>query len=486
MELVCPIDAQFRDQIDALLKPPSPGHVQAKLSLSLQIYVHIFSTPTHYKTNLLTSLLSAFQEYFDQLIESSQCRGLKIKTNGEHGKGVYADLDFKEGELVLKDQMLVGAQHTMNKTFSHTSKDCNEFDSSSDLYCQSLAECASSSSNTKSPLDQEVVESLVNEKLVLPYSKCFPLPSVVSCPGGCKEASYCWSWKSISCAEADWNSSHSLLCTGERSKSVCKEALHKFIQHANETNDIFLLAAKVISSTILRYRKLKVACQQEQGKQVTPDVLGNCNLSLLLEAWKPVSMGHKRRWWDCIALPDGVHCCDEVSFRMQIRQLAFEDLVTKQTIGKGHKGYRCYSPDLHRYLVSTDVVFFEHSPFFSSKSDSSSKGEDDDWLMYEIFPSVSTEPALSEDRTLEDGLSVPVFVPVKPSNAINGAISGVAQSEDEDCLGELAIVALALVKPPIVQVYSRRREHHDTCPEPASSSSDPPPTDLDLPIGLRK
>ncbi|KAK3036698.1 hypothetical protein RJ639_031566, partial [Escallonia herrerae] len=287
MEPVCPIDAQFRDQIDTLLKPPSPGH-----------------------------------EYFDQLIESSQRLGLKIKTNGEHGKG----------ELVLKDQMLVGAQHTSNKIdclvcdfcfrfigsielqigrklyiglltgnesnrqkFSHTSKDCNEFDSSdgedkSDLYCQSLAECASSSSNMKSPLDQEVIESLVNEKLVLPYSKCFPLPSVVSCPGGCKEASYCC----ISCAEADWNSSHSLLCTGERSKSVCKEALHKFIQHANETNDIFLLAAKVISSTILRYRKLKVACQQEQGKQATPDVLENCDLSLLLEAWKPFSMGHKR------------------------------------------------------------------------------------------------------------------------------------------------------------------------------------------------
>lgn len=29
--------------------------------------------------------------------------------------GVYADIDFKEGELVLKDQMLVGAQHYSNK-----------------------------------------------------------------------------------------------------------------------------------------------------------------------------------------------------------------------------------------------------------------------------------------------------------------------------------------------------------------------------------
>ncbi|KAK2973938.1 hypothetical protein RJ640_001406 [Escallonia rubra] len=150
------------------------------------------------------------------------------------------------------------------------------------------------------------------------------------------------------------------------------------------------------------------------------------------------------------------------------------------------KGYRCYSPDLHRYLVSTDVVFSEHSPFFSSKFHSSSKGEDDDRLMYEIFPSVPIEPAISEDRTREDGLSVPVSVPVEPSNAIDGANSGVAQSEDVNGLGEQAIIPSAPVKPPIVQVYSRMREHHDTCPAPAPSSSDPPPNDLDLPIGLRK
>ncbi|KAK2986874.1 hypothetical protein RJ640_000992 [Escallonia rubra] len=150
------------------------------------------------------------------------------------------------------------------------------------------------------------------------------------------------------------------------------------------------------------------------------------------------------------------------------------------------KGYRCYSPDLHKYLVSTDVVFSEHSQFFSSKFHSSSKGEDDDWLMYEIFPSVPIEPAISEDRTREDGLLVPVSVPVEPSNATDGANSGVAQSENVNCLGEQAIVPSAPVKPPIVQVYSRRREHHDTCPAPVPSSSDPPSNDLDLPIGLRK
>ena len=31
-----------------------------------------------------------------------------------------------------------------------------------------------------------------------------------------------------------------------------------------------------------------------------------------------------------------------------------------------HKGYRCYSPQTHRYFLSADVTFFEDSPFFSS------------------------------------------------------------------------------------------------------------------------
>jgi len=107
-----------------------------------------------------------------------------------------------------------------------------------------------------------------------------------------------------------------------RSKSVNKEALLKFFQHANETNDIFLLAAKVVTFTILKYRKLKASYPEDQGKCRTD----NCDLSLLSEAWKPVSMGFKRRWWECIALPDDVDSCDEAAFRMQIKELAFTSL----------------------------------------------------------------------------------------------------------------------------------------------------------------
>ncbi|KAK3027433.1 hypothetical protein RJ639_042073 [Escallonia herrerae] len=99
---------------------------------------------------------------------------------------------------------------------------------------------------------------------------------------------------------------------------------------------------------------------------------------------------------------------------------------------------------------------------------------------------VPIESVILEDRTLEDSLSTPVYVPVEPSIATDGDSSDVKQLEDMDCLGEQAIVPSAPMKPPIVQVHSWRPEHHDTCPAPALSPSDPPPTDLDLPIGLRK
>ena len=51
--------------------------------------------------------------------------------------------------------------------------------------------CSSSSSRNNSQLPTETVESLMHEKLALPYSNEFPLPSVINCPGGCKEVYYC-------------------------------------------------------------------------------------------------------------------------------------------------------------------------------------------------------------------------------------------------------------------------------------------------------
>ncbi|XP_010240963.1 PREDICTED: histone-lysine N-methyltransferase ATXR2 isoform X2 [Nelumbo nucifera] len=316
--------------------------------------------------------LMSSTEYFAQLIATRQCRGLTIKQNGDFGKGVYADIEFREGELVLKDQMLVGSQHSSNKvdclvcsycfrfigsielqigrklylqdlgissskecvleTYSQPSKQCCADDSSNEDFMtdnDDLVACTSSSQNDKIPLPKEVIQSLMNGNLVLPYSKQFSLPTVVSCPGGCGEAYYC----SESCAKVDWELFHSLLCTGERSGSSCREALVKFIQHANETNDIFIPAAKAISFTILKYKKLKAAKLEGKEQCTNPNTLEDSSFSMLLEAWRPISMGYKRRWWDCIALPDDVDYSDEASFRMQIRELAFMSLqLLKESI----------------------------------------------------------------------------------------------------------------------------------------------------------
>ncbi|KAG4384575.1 hypothetical protein GLYMA_13G306800v4 [Glycine max] len=246
------------------------------------------------------------QEHYHNLLSARGCSGITVKQDGNSGKGLYADMDFKEGELVLKDPMLVGAQHPLNKidclvcsfcfrfvgsielqigrklymqqlraNESHgcdvgsSSKHCHEMDSSDEE--ESTQQCTSGSPKTKVPLPEDVVQSLMNGQLVLPFSEKFSLPPAVPCPGGCGEAYYC----SMSCAEVDWESSHSLLCTVESSDSARREALLKFIKHANK---------QMIYSSLLQ------------------------------------------RWWDCIALPDDVDSSDEASFRLQIKMLAFESL----------------------------------------------------------------------------------------------------------------------------------------------------------------
>ncbi|KAI8027246.1 Histone-lysine N-methyltransferase ATXR2 [Camellia lanceoleosa] len=142
---------------------------------------------------------------------------IEVKQNGEHGKGVYADVDFEEGDFVLKDQILVGSQHSSNnidclvcsfcfcfvgsielqigrklylqdlgvstnnecerKPFSHIPKEACQIDSSDDednsyvVDHRSWKECGSSNSKYSTPLPKEIVESLMNGELVLPYSK---------------------------------------------------------------------------------------------------------------------------------------------------------------------------------------------------------------------------------------------------------------------------------------------------------------------------
>ena len=109
------------------------------------------------------------------------------------------------------------------------------------------------------------------------------------------------------------------------------------------------------------------------------------------------------------------------------------------------KWYQCYCPSLRRYLVSTNVKFFENVPY-SSPSTHTSQGEADGLLVY----------------TIASPVAPPVPAPKK-----------------------LAPPILAPVKPPITQVYTRCQNPPVSSPSPATSTSDPVPDD-DLLIALRK
>ena len=61
------------------------------------------------------------------------------------------------------------------------------------------------------------------------------------------------------------------------------------------------------------------------------------------------------------------------------------------------KGYTCYCPTIQRYFVSTDVTFFETTPF-SLSSPVTSQGEDDNLLVYTIASPAPQAPTLAHVR----------------------------------------------------------------------------------------
>ncbi|XP_070019307.1 retrovirus-related Pol polyprotein from transposon TNT 1-94 isoform X2 [Nicotiana sylvestris] len=78
------------------------------------------------------------------------------------------------------------------------------------------------------------------------------------------------------------------------------------------------------------------------------------------------------------------------------------------------KGYRCYSPDLRRYLMSVDVTFFESKPFFAS-ADHHDISEVLPIPTFEEFPIAPPPPSNTEVSpilTIEESSVVPLSSPL--------------------------------------------------------------------------
>eukprot|EP00899_Mesostigma_viride_P010240 jgi/Mesvir1/19217/Mv11526-RA.1 len=316
------------------------------------------------------------------------------------GKGVVASKAFREGDVILKERFLVGAQHTANKAealvCSHcmcyvgsielqiarrilhedfvygqgaSGGDCEDFDEGEDQDGEDEPMQDSKDAAPVGSKEQAIMMAhcLLDGSLKLPQSHLFPLPSVQPCPGGCTDEVYC----SEKCATAAWQLHHLLLCSGKHASDE-SHPLVRFKRHADATNDIFHVAAQVVASTILRCRAARTgqpmpefprhcdlpvlpagpgadARMQEDNGRETPALPAGASSGKgkgkaamngqggegslvadkeLLDAWLPFAVGHKRIWWEAVAVPAELqnNKSGAASFRQQLLGMASESL----------------------------------------------------------------------------------------------------------------------------------------------------------------
>ncbi|KXZ55285.1 hypothetical protein GPECTOR_3g421 [Gonium pectorale] len=242
-----------------------------------------------------------------------------------------------------------------------------------------------------SHVSPERIQALLSRSESLPLSDRFPLPQPLPCRRRCG-ALYC----GATCEEAAWEHSHCLLCTGGAADAsaasgagpstsgqgagtssdasgadgsgpsssqpvpapaaagagpstpataaaaaeeelygirVDRRALAAFVDHAAATNEIFLLAAKVVAATMLAAARALAAAAPGSEAAGADDAgaaasgsgsAGGAARSALLAAWRPFQHGWKKCWWDAVAVPEDVE--DEEEFRGQLRSLASDSL----------------------------------------------------------------------------------------------------------------------------------------------------------------
>ncbi|CAD7700336.1 unnamed protein product [Ostreobium quekettii] len=108
-----------------------------------------------------------------------------------------------------------------------------------------------------------------------------------------------------------------------------RTALRQFEAHAEATNDIFLVAARVIANVVEEASRILEA-GDAHGPRCDPAA---CWDALWL-AWRPYACNWKGIWWESVAVPDDVS--DEEAFRAELKELATDSLaLLKSAIDDG-------------------------------------------------------------------------------------------------------------------------------------------------------
>lgn len=257
--------------------------------------------------------------------------GLEVRHDAGdgRGKGVFATKLFLDEDLVLEEPPVVSIQHRETLGTGLVCSRCSVMVGSIEEQLANNWNWERSKLGVPSSSQNDTSSALPK----LPCSDKFSLPSIVPCRNGpCCEAVYC----SVECRDASWHAHHSLLCPATSSHSLegsgstsltLNTALKKdplleeFYQHAESTNDVFILAAQAVATVLLESeRQLKEDCSKETESDES------MKWHALRKAWIPFSMGHKALWWDAVALPSDVPSEEEDQFRSDMKEMAEDSL----------------------------------------------------------------------------------------------------------------------------------------------------------------
>lgn len=91
-------------------------------------------------------------------------------------------------------------------------------------------------------------------------------------------------------------------------------ALQAFYEHADNSNDIFRVAARAVA-TVASAFYMRMAMHAVASGGVEPQ--SGDRETLLLEAWKPFQAVFKAVWWEQVPMPDDLS--DEEAWRSQLK-----------------------------------------------------------------------------------------------------------------------------------------------------------------------
>ena len=213
---------------------------------------------------------------------------------GGKGKGAFAVRAVRAGEPLFRERPLVAMQHLRNRRQLNVCQHCFAFVGPLEAQVERLLR------HRHGEVGEGVAARLAAG---LPLAEGFRRPGPVGCRGGC-DAAYC----SAGCADRAWEEHHCLLCPGA-AKGKRKRGgeeypgdspLAEFYEHADLTNDIFVLAATALAKVLARAQKLQGGTP---GQADPAEALSY--VQSLTRAWAPFATGHKAVWWDCVQAPNG-------------------------------------------------------------------------------------------------------------------------------------------------------------------------------------